>query len=461
MLPRFVQTQEHPPGQGVPQAERVKALLAVMLGISLSALDNSIVNTALPAMARDLRATEAMSVWIVSSYQLSVVAAMLPLALLGEIWGHRRVFMCGLTLFTVTSVACGLAPTLQWLIAARVAQGVGGAAIMATNMALLRFTVPTEQLGRGVGMNALVVGVSFAAGPTVASAILLVADWPWLFLVRVPLGVLCIAWGLRALPATALARHRFDFVAALLCAAFFASLLYVLNQAAQAGLDWGVALFAVLSLLSLLWLLRRQAGVTAPVLALDLLRRPMFALSVLTAVCSFSTQSLAFVSLPFMLQSVLGYTQVETGFLITPWPAVVALMAPVAGRLSDRYPAGLLAGVGMAMLSFGMAMLAIMPAHPTVADMVWRMVLCGAGFGFFQSPNLRAIMTSAPPERSGGASGMVATARLLGQSFGAALVAACLNVSSAQGAVAALWLGVIFAGVAGAASFMRLRYAPN
>lgn len=459
MLLSFARTQEYPAGQGVPEGERWGAVLALQLGVAVASLDTAIANTALPTMAQDLNTTEALSVWIVSAYQLAVAAALLPLALLGEIWGHRRVFMAGLVLFTLASLACGLSPSLGWLVAARVVQGLGGAAIMAVNVALLRFTYPASQMGRGMGLNSLVVGVSFAAGPTLASTILAFASWPWLFLVNVPIGALAIVLGLRMLPATPRSPRRFDVVAALLCAAFFAMLIYTLNEGAHAQLGWvGMAVLLGLTLASLLGLLHRQAGVPAPLLALDLLRRPVFALSAATAVCTFCTQMLAFVSLPFMLQGVLGYTQIETGFLITPWPMMVAAMAPVAGRLSDHYPAGLLAGVGLAMLAAGMGLLAAMPADPSVADIVWRMALCGAGFGFFQSPNMRAIMTSAPPERSGGASGMVGTVRLLGQSTGAALVAACLHVSPAHGAVAALWLGVATAGLACVASFLRLRY---
>jgi DHA2 family multidrug resistance protein-like MFS transporter len=154
----------------------------------------------------------------------------------------------------------------------------------------------------------------------------------------------------------------------------------------------------------------------------------------------------------------LGYSQTETGYLITPWPVVTALVAPLAGRLSDRYPAGLLGGVGLAALSLGLLSLALLPAHPAPADIVWRMGLCGAGFGFFQSPNLRALVMSAPPERSGSASGMVGTSRLLGQSAGAALVAACLHMSVSRGPWLALALGAAFAALACAASFTRLRY---
>jgi DHA2 family multidrug resistance protein-like MFS transporter len=458
MLLSFARTQVYPAEQGIPESQRLSALVSLMMGVSMASLDTAIANTALPTMASDLGTTESLSIWIVSAYQLAMAAGLLPFAGLSEVVGHRRVFMAGLVFFTLASLLCGLSPSLEWLVVARVFQGLGGAALMAVNAAIVRFIFPANQMGRGAGINALVVGVSFAAGPTIASMILSVATWHWLFWVNVPIGLLAIFLGLRALPATPRSQHSFDHFSGILCSIFFALLIFTLNEAAHMQGWASVGGEIVLTLLCLVVLLKRQSGMVAPVLAVDLLRRPLFALSAVTGMCAFATQALAFVSLPFMLQHVLGYSQIETGFLITPWSVIVALAAPIAGRLSDRHSPGLLGGVGLAMLCLGMMSMALMSAHPSVFDIVWRMLLCGAGFGFFQSPNIRAIMTSAPRERSGGASGMVGTVRLLGQSTGAALVAACLHVSSTNGAVAALWLGALFAGLASVASFMRLQY---
>jgi MFS transporter, DHA2 family, multidrug resistance protein len=203
-------------------------------------------------------------------------------------------------------------------------------------------------------------------------------------------------------------------------------------------------------------MLRRERGHPAPMLPVDLFRRPMFALSTMTAVCSFAAQGLAFVSLPFFFETALGRSQVETGFLMTPWSALVALMAPIAGRMSDRYPPGLLGGVGLAILCAGMISLALMPADPHALGICIRMAICGAGFGFFQAPNLKAFMSSAPRERSGSASGVIATARLIGQASGAALVALCFSIAGKHGPALALGLGAAFAGVASVASGLRL-----
>jgi DHA2 family multidrug resistance protein-like MFS transporter len=151
---------------------------------------------------------------------------------------------------------------------------------------------------------------------------------------------------------------------------------------------------------------------------------------------------------------------VATGFLTTPWPLVVAIMAPIGGRLSDRYPAGLLGGIGLALLGIGMGLLAILPANPGVANIVWRMMVCGIGFGFFQTPNMKALMSSAPPHRSGGASGIVATARLIGQTTGAAFAALCFSLAGRDGATLALALGAGFAAVGALVSFLRLTVKP-
>jgi MFS transporter, DHA2 family, multidrug resistance protein len=433
-----------------------RAMIAILLAVSLATLDTAIANTALPAIAHDLHASPAASVWIVNAYQLATVATLLPFAALGDLLGHRRTYLAGVVVFMLASLGCALAPSLPALALARALQGVGGSAIMSVNIALIRFIYPPHRLGRGVGLNALIVGVAFAIGPSIASLILSIGSWPWLFAVNVPIGLLTLAVGATSLPRTPLTSHGFDPVAALLNVVAFASLIFALGEAAQRASPSIVLLTLACALIFGTLLVRREARHPAPMLPVDLFRRPMFTLSTITAVCSFAAQGLAFVSLPFYFESVLMRSQVETGFLMTPWPVVVAAFAPIAGRLSDRYSPGMLGAIGLAVLSLGMASLALLPAHPHVLDISFRMALCGAGFGFFQSPNLKALMSSAPPERSGGASGIVATARLIGQASGAALVALCFSVAGHHGPTLALALGAAFAGAGCLASGMRL-----
>lgn len=441
---------------GLPEPRRSWAMAAIMVSMGMAVLDGAIANTALPVIARDLGATPAASVWIVNAYQIAVVATLLPLAALGDILGHRRIYVGGMVLFVLASVGCALAESLPWLVAARLVQGLGASGIMSVNAALIRYIYPPARLGRGMGLNALAVGIAFVAGPTVASGILAIAHWPWLFAVNAPVGVLAVALALAFLPETGRAAQAFDPVAGLLSVGLFAGLVLAVGDAAH-GAGWprlgAEAGFALACGALMIW---RQAVVPAPLLGLDILRRPHFALSVATAVGAYAAQGIAFVSLPFLFQDVLQRSPVETGFLMTPWPLVVAAMAPVAGRWSDRWSPGLLGGIGLAVLSAGLLLLALLPGGPSLYTVLWRLALCGAGFGFFQSPNLRALMTSAPPERSGSASGLLAIGRLIGQTCGAALAAACFGLSAKHGPVVALGLGSAFSALASLTSFARL-----
>ncbi len=444
------------PLDGLPVRRRLWAVAAVTTAVGLASLDTSIANAALPTIAVDLLATPAASIWVVNSYQLALVACLLPLSSLGDIIGYRRVYGYGLALFILASLLCALSWSLPTLTAARVLQGMGAAGIMSVNTALIRFIYPARRLGQGVGFNAMTVATTTALGPTVSAAILSVASWQWLFAVNVPIGVLALGLALRTLPLTPRGRHKFDLASAALNAGTFGLLILGIGEAAHSASGTTTALVLGGSLVCGVLLVRRQLGLSAPLLPVDLYRRPLFALSSVTSMCSFAAQGLSFVSLPFFFQTVLGHDAVQTGLLLTPWPVVTGLMAPIAGPLSDRYPPAILGGIGMVVLCAGLTLMATLPAHPDDTAIVWRMMICGAGFGFFQSPNLKAIMSAAPPERSGGASGIVATSRLVGQSTGAALVALCFGISAMHGPSLALGLAAVFAGGAGIASFSRL-----
>jgi DHA2 family multidrug resistance protein-like MFS transporter len=441
---------------GLPPELRLWAVAAIFTALAMASLDTAIANIALPAIAADLHVSPAEAVWVVNVYQIALVATLLPLGALGEIVGHQRIYLGGLLLFTLASLGCALAWSLESLLVARTLQGLGASGLMSVNTALVRFVYPTRMLGRGFGHNALVVATAFTLGPTIASGILAFGPWPWLFAVNLPFGVIALLIGIKTLPATPRAVHAFDFAGAVLAAGSLGLFITGIGSAAHKaplGLVSGELAAAVV----LGWLLmRRQADHPAPMLPIDLFRRPIFALSTATAVCSFAVQGLAFVSLPFYFEDILLRSQVETGFFMTPWPLVVAIMAPIGGRLSDRYPVGILGGIGLALLGVGMVLLATLPASPGVANIVWRMVICGIGFGFFQTPNMKALMSSAPPHRSGSASGIVATARLTGQTVGAALAALCFTLAGREGATVALALGAGFAALGSVMSFLRL-----
>jgi DHA2 family multidrug resistance protein-like MFS transporter len=422
----------------------------------MAVMDGAIANVALPVIAEDLKASPAFSIWIVNGYQLAITISLLPLAALGEIIGYRRVYLWGLALFTLASLFCTFSDSLLFLTAARVMQGFGAAGIMSVNAALVRFTYPHHQLGRGIGYNALIVALSAAAGPSLASGILAVGHWPWLFAINIPLGIAALAIGCRALPFVVRAPHAFDWRSAGLSALTFGLAIAAIDSIGHGeapSLYLGELAMAVIGGVLLV---KRQAGAPAPLLPLDLLRIPIFSLSIATSVASFCAQMLAFTALPFFLHYHFGYSAVEIGLLMTPWPLAVAIAAPVAGRLIEHFPAGLLGGVGLCLFAGGLCALAFVPSHPDLLDIIWRMGLSGAGFGLFQSPNNRTMIAAAPRERSGGASGMLGTARLLGQTTGAALVALLLAKLDMYGAQIALLTGTSFALIAALLSLARL-----
>jgi DHA2 family multidrug resistance protein-like MFS transporter len=446
----------HPDGLPVPR--RYWAIAAIALAITMSVLDSTIVNVALPTIARDFRATSAASIWVINAYQLAILLVLLPFASLGEIVGYRRVSQAGLAVFTLASLGCAFAPNLLALSLARVIQGIGAAGIMSVNGALVRHTYPHRYLGRAVGINAFVVASAAAIGPTIASAVLAVAHWRWLFGINVPLGVVAFAIALCALPESERTPRRLNFVGAGLYAGTMGLVLSGLQTLAHRAAAW-LAVLEIGSGALLAWLLaRHERPRAAPIIPFDLLGIRIFRLSLATSVCSFTAQMSALVALPFEIQR-LGHSAVETGLYITPWPLALAFVAPLAGRLADRYPAGLLGGAGLLTLSSGLCLLALYPMGGDAAGLLWRMALCGAGFGLFQAPNNRTIMGSAPRRRSGAAGGMLAAARLIGQSIGAAAVAILFRAYGDEGSNYALMLAAFLA-LAGA-GLSLLRLAPD
>jgi MFS transporter, DHA2 family, multidrug resistance protein len=443
---------------GLPVPRRYWAIAAIALAITMSVLDSTIVNVALPTIARDFRATSAASIWVINAYQLAILLVLLPFASLGEIVGYRRVSQAGLAVFTLASLGCAFAPNLLALSLARVIQGIGAAGIMSVNGALVRHTYPYRYLGRAVGINAFVVASAAAIGPTIASAVLAVAHWRWLFGINVPLGVAAFAIALCALPDSERTPRRLNFVGAALYAGTMGLVLSGLQTLAHRATAW-LALLEIGSGALFAWLLTRHERLReAPIIPFDLLGIRIFRLSLATSVCSFTAQMAALVALPFEIQR-LGHSAVETGLYITPWPLALAFVAPLAGRLADRYPAGLLGGAGLLTLASGLCLLALYPMDGDAAGLLWRMALCGAGFGLFQAPNNRTIMGSAPRRRSGAAGGMLAAARLIGQSIGAAAVAILFRAYGDEGSNYALMLAALLA--AGGAGLSLLRLTPD
>lgn len=441
---------------GLPLPRRLLAILTMACAVTLSGLGTSIVNLALPEIARDLGASPSGSTWLVSGYQLAMAVCLLPFAALGEIHGYRRVYLAGLVVFLIASTGAALSGSLAALVVWRIAQGVGAAGILSVNIAILRFVYPAAQLGRGIGVNAVIAGVSMTAGPPVGALLLELGGWPLLFVVNVPLGSAALLLALRSVPRTPLAAHRFDLGGGACSAGMLGLFLTAANGLAHGYPAWLTVGALALSAAAGARLLLRRQGVAPPVMPLDLLRIPLFRLSVLTSVLSFAAQMLALVVLPFHLERLTGMNAARLGIELAIWPACTMAIAVVAGHLADRFSAAILGTAGLAVLAAGLLALAGMTAETGTVGIAWRMALCGLGFGLFQSPNNRVLMATAPRARSGAASGMLGTARLVGQSLGGTLAAVALAAPVALALEISLALGAAIALCAALASASRL-----
>ncbi len=425
---------------GLPSSQRRWIMPCVLLGLVLSSLGSAIANIALPSIARSLACSDTAVVWVVNSYQIAITVCLLPVAALGESMGFKRIYAAGLAIFTFASLGCALSPTLTALVYARIVQGVGGAGMTVAGVALVRAIYPRTLISRGFALVALAVAVSGALGPTVAALILATANWPWLFFVNVPLGLVAVPLFLAMAPSGSRYVRPFDLTGAVLNA--LALGLIVVGVGTLGSGSVGIAAVEIVTGLAFFGLLvRQQTRQTLPLLPLDLIRMPVFALSAATSVCAYAAQILAFVSLPFFFETVLHLTPFETGLLLTPWPLLVAVSAPVAGWLTVYCPASVVSSIGMTVLAGGLRLMAILPPAPAKWDIVWRLAVCGIGFGLFQTPNNTAMMTAGPVERSGGASGMNAVARNVGMSLGAATVALIFGLGGPYGTISCLEVG--------------------
>jgi MFS transporter, DHA2 family, multidrug resistance protein len=414
-------------------------------------------------------ASPTASIWVVNAFQLAVTATLFTFASLGGLKGSARVYRVGVIVFILGSLFSALSRSLPELIAARALQGIGASGIMSLSPALLRDIFPSSQLGRALGLNALVVATAAAAGPTVGGLLLSVSSWPILFAVNIPLGLANVVLN-RALPDDRRNEGQLDVPSAISSALGFALTIYGLDGFAHNEPPAMIAIPLAIGLISGWYFVRRQFRLPRPMIALDLFHVPTFAIASATSLATFTAQGIAYVALPFFFQVALGRTPLQSGLLLSSWPLATAIVAPIAGRLSDRYPVGILATIGLAVLTIGLTSYARLPPDPSTTAIVTHAMICGLGFGFFQSPNNREIIGTAPRAKTTSASGILAAVRVSGQTLGAALVAIVFGVfgahavageSAARDAViraapTALALAAWCAGLATVASGLRL-----
>lgn len=426
------------PGAGLPVPRRYWAIIALSMGTVLTVIDGAIATVALPTIARDLHVDGSAAVLVVTVYQLVLVMTLLPCSALGDLVGLKRLYQAGQLLFTVATALCFFAESLPFLLVVRALQAVGAGAALSVMQALLRNIYPQQHLGRGLGINSVIVSISAAIAPTVGGLILSAAPWPWVFAAAAPFGVLSLLLGRAALPDVPGRGGGYDLAGAMLNMATFGLVFAGLEALVHGGSPVvSLAIVAIGAIFGLL-LVRHALREPKPILPVDLLARPVLALSTAGAFFCFIASMLPSLSLPFRLQHVYHLSPREIGAMIAPWPLTIMVMAPLSGMLSDRYPAGLLGAIGMAIAAVAMIFLGFLPTHLTYLDMLWRMMLCGAGFALFFAPNMRLVVGSAPRDRAASAGGLISTTRLTGQTLGATLVAAMLALGLESTAVPCL-----------------------
>ncbi|PRY16699.1 DHA2 family efflux MFS transporter permease subunit [Kineococcus rhizosphaerae] len=424
-----------------PPVRRGFVLAALLSATFMATVDASIVNVALPTLSRELHAPASDTVWVTTAFLLAAACCIPATAALGDRVGRRRLFLVGVPAFTLASVACAAAPTLGVLVAARVAQGVASALVLAVPIPVYRHVVPPERLGSVLGLNAMVVALGTSAGPALGGLLLTALPWPWLFLVNVPVGLTATLLGWRFLPGVTGRGGRFDALGSVWIAAAIASfLLGVRGLGSTSTLPVSTALLAATAVLVVLFV-RHEKRTARPVVPPALFRRP-FTLAVLTASCSFFGQSTAFVALPFLFQQSLGDSALRSALLFTPWPLVIVLVAPLSGRAADRVDPTLLALLGLTVMAGGLVSLALLPEDASTAEILVRTGLCGLGFAVFQSPNNRDMMSAAPLQHAGSAAGVLNLNRTVSQSTGSGAVSV---VFVAAGASAGQHVGLVLA----------------
>ena len=401
------------------------AITSVLIVLAMTMLDGTVVNVALPILAKEFNVTDSNAVWIVTVYQLIITCLILPLSSLGDIYSYRRNYIIGIAVFTVGSALCAVSWNFEMIIVSRTLQGIGAAEAMGVNVALVRLIYPPQYLGRGLAVNTMVIAIASAAGPSLAGAILSVTTWNWLFLINVPFGIIAFIMAYRYLPQNPPKDHqvKFDWLSGLANIVVFGTIFYALGNFSNSHELFTNILLLVCGLVAGVFYIRHLRGHSDPMLPLDLLHSKLYSLSIITYTASFIAQNIALIALPFLFLNGFGFSELVTGLLMTPWPLATMIVSPFVARFVEKHNPGATAAFGMLLYAAGLVLLMLEPVNGAVEwDIAWRMALCGCGFGIFQTPNATVMISATPVSRSGAAGGFQSTARLGGQTLGASIV---------------------------------------
>jgi len=405
------------------------ALSAVSIGVFMSTLDVSIVNISLPRIMRDLHADLSAIQWVILAYLLTMSSLLLVFGRLADLFGRKRVYIAGFAVFTVGNLLAAISASAIQLTLARAVTGVGGAMVQANGAAITAAVFPPEERGKALGLNGTIVAAGLVAGPTIGGVLTDGLGWRSVFFVAIPVGMTAIPYAALILRENLISTRAgargepFDWLGALLWAGFLFAFLFSLNRAPDVG--WGsaliVALFATAAALFVSFVVAELRN-AHPTIRLSLFRIWGFSAGCTASFASFVGQQASVFLMPFYLQLALGFGARTAGVLLTTVPFAMAVVAPVSGRLSDRYGSRGLGTAGLATVMLGLFFLSrVTIADQTYLPVIGALALLGVGIGTFQSPNNSFIFASVPREHYGAASGFIATMRNTGSSLGVTL----------------------------------------
>ncbi len=401
------------------------SILGISIGVFIFALDVYIVNLALPIMVESLHTNFATIQWVVLSYLLASAIFVLSAAKLGDMWSKKQLYIMGLIVFTLSSLLCGLAPNVGFLIAFRALQGLGAAFISGLGTAMIVEVFPAKERGLGLGIRAGVFGLGIMLGPTVGGLLITLGDWPLIFLINVPIGIIACLIVAYLVPPTAIdfTKPSFDVIGTLILTVTLTCFTLGITLLQSEGFGYNTALtLLIVSAISFACFLVAEARLAEPMLDLRIFRSLEFSLGLSLRFLGNFVMAGVILMLPFFLKLVKQYPTEQAGLLLAVPPIIIVLTAPIAGILSDRFGSRIISLIGLVLMAIGCLVVSTFDTQLTVVSYILGIIPYGLGVGMFQSPNNSAIMGAAPKHSLGIASGLLSLSRILGQTAGVPLV---------------------------------------
>ncbi|ABB13668.1 MFS transporter [Carboxydothermus hydrogenoformans] len=405
---------------------RWRVMWVVALGTFMAPLDASVVNIALLSIIKDFKASLATGEWVILIYLLFISTLLLTYGRLGDLYGKKLVYVTGFVVFTVGSLLCGLSPTLGFLIGARVIQSLGAGMMMAMAPAIVTEVFPSQERGKALGINGMMVAAALAFGPSAGGFLTHFFGWRSVFFINLPIGLIGSILAFKIIKNDfTREKHSFDFLGAFLSFLGLGSLLILLTFFEKYGFTHPLMIGAlVISILAFLLFLYTEKKVSEPMVDLGLFKNRDFSFSNLSAFLSYVALYQVVFLMPIYLQQLRHFTPEKAGMVMSVHPLLTMIVAPLSGSLSDKIGSKVLAPLGMTVMALGLFALSRLNSETTVGIIILSLMLIGLGSAIFQSPNNSTIMGSVPKNRLGTASGFLATMRNVGMVMGVAVAGA-------------------------------------